>query len=837
MLKTALRSLQANKLRFGLTALSVVMGVAFVAGSFVFTDTIQARFDTLFDDVYAGVDATVRIDETATVETSFDESYLTEVRAVPGVDRAEGSVSGSAQILDRNGETLGGIGSPTLGFSWVADPALNVGRIGDGDGRAPVGPGEVVIDKYTAEANGFAVGDTIQVLTEQGVGSYQLVGVAAFGTEDNLAGATIAAFDLDEAQRLFGLEGRLDTIDVVAADDVAESELLADLATVIPTGTEVVTGQQQTQEQLDDVTAGLGFLNVALLAFAGISVFVGAFVISNTFRITVAQRIRELGLLRAVGATTSQVNRLVLIEAAVLAVLASALGVLAGIGVAELVRVGLDAVGIALPNGPLRVEPRTVIVGFTVGVGVTLVAAILPARRAASVSPMAAIAAVDTRTPRKSLRNRAIVGSLLSLAGAGALVGGLTVQNGASLALVGGGAAVVFFGISTLAPLIAGPVARVVSSPFRSITGKLARENTVRAPRRTASTASALMIGVTLVALVSVFAASIKVSISDTMESASPFDLIVNSFADPLSTEVTDTALANLQASPEFDVVSPVTFGWYSIEGVDLDVAAVDPATISRVWNGAPSIDFADMGDGLMVHLDVMEDNGWAVGDVVDVEYVAGTVPTEIVGTFETSLLANTLVSHEVYSRNVGHGPASFASIRLAEGVSLEAGEAAAKADLAGFPTLQVMTRSESIETAEAQIDQLVSLFSGLLGLALIIAVLGIANTLALSIVERTREIGLLRAVGMSRRQVRSMVRIEASVTAVFGAVLGVAMGTGLGFAIVRSLENDGLASFAIPFGQLGVWVALAALAGVIAAIGPARKASRLDILRAISYQ
>ncbi|HVR31560.1 MAG TPA: ABC transporter permease [Acidimicrobiia bacterium] len=835
-MKTALRSLQANKLRFGLTALSVVMGVAFVAGSFVFTDTIQARFDTLFDDVYAGVDATIRIDETATVETSFDESYLTEVRAVPGVDRAEGSVSGSAQILDRNGETLGGIGSPTLGFSWVADPALNVGRIGDGDGRAPVGPGEVVIDKYTAEANGFAVGDTIQVLTEQGVGSYQLVGVAAFGTEDNLAGATIAAFDLDEAHRLFGLEGRLDTIDVVAADDVAESELLADLATVIPTGTEVVTGQQQTQEQLDDVAAGLGFLNVALLAFAGISVFVGAFVISNTFRITVAQRIRELGLLRAVGATTSQVNRLVLIEAAVLAVLASALGVLAGIGVAELVRVGLDAVGIALPDGPLRVEPRTVIVGFTVGVGVTLVAAILPARRAASVSPMAAIAAVDTRTPRKSLRNRAIVGSLLSLAGAGALVGGLTVQNGASLALVGGGAAVVFFGISTLAPLIAGPVARVVSSPFRSITGKLARENTVRAPRRTASTASALMIGVTLVALVSVFAASIKVSISDTMET-NPADLIVNSFADPLSTEVTDTALANLQASPEFDVVSPVTFGWYSIEGVNLDVAAVDPATLSQVWNGAPSIDFADMGDGLMVHVNVMEDNGWAVGDVVDVEYVAGTVPTEIVGTFETSLLAYTLVSHEVYGRNVGHGPASFASIRLAEGVSLEAGEAAAEADVAGFPTLQVMTRSESIETAEAQIEQLVSLFSGLLGLALIIAVLGIANTLALSIVERTREIGLLRAVGMSRRQVRSMVRIEASVTAVFGVLLGVAMGTGLGFALVRSLEDDGLRTFAIPFGQLGVWVALAALAGVIAAIGPARKASRLDILRAISYQ
>lgn len=837
MLKTALRSLQANKLRFGLTALSVVMGVAFVVGSFVFTDTIQARFDTLFDDVYAGVDATVRIDETATVETSFDESYLTEVRAVPGVDRAEGSVSGFVQILDRNGEILGGVGSSTLGFSWVADPALNVLRIGDGDGRAPVGPGEVVIDKYTAEANGFAVGDTIQVLTEQGVGSYQLVGVAAFGTEDNLAGATIAAFDLDEAQRLFGLEGRLDTIDVVAADDVAESELLADLATVIPTGTEVVTGQQQTQEQLDDVTAGLGFLNVALLAFAGISVFVGAFVISNTFRITVAQRIRELGLLRAVGATTSQVNRLVLIEAAVLAVLASALGVLAGIGVAELVRVGLDAVGIALPDGPLRVEPRTVIVGFTVGVGVTLVAAILPARRAASVSPVAAIAAVDTRPPRKSLRNRAIVGSLLSLAGAGALVGGLTVENGASLALVGGGAAVVFFGISTLAPLIAGPVARVISSPFRSITGKLARENTVRAPRRTASTASALMIGVTLVALVSVFAASIKVSISDTMESASPWDLIVSS-PDPLASEVTDTALANLQASPEFDVVSPVTFGWYlSIEGVDLDVAAVDPATLSRVWNGVPSIDFADMGDGLMVYDHVMEDNGWAVGDVVDVEYVAGTVPTEIVGTFETSLLANTLVSHEVYGRNVGHGPASMANIRLAEGVSLEAGKAAAEADLAGFPNLQVMTRSESIEGAGAQIDQLVSLFSGLLGLALIIAVLGIANTLALSIVERTREIGLLRAVGMSRRQVGSMVRIEASVTAVFGALLGVAMGTGLGSAIVRSLEDDGLGSFAIPFGQLGVWVALAALAGVIAAIGPARKASRLDILRAISYQ
>lgn len=836
MLKTAKRSLQANKLRFALTALAVVMGVAFVAGSFVFTDTIQARFDTLFDDVYAGVDATVRIDETTTVESSFDESYLTDVRAVPGVERAEGSVSGFAQILDSDGETIGGVGSPTLGFSWIADPALNVIQVADGDGRPPAGPGEVVVDKYTAEANGYAVGDTIQVLTQGGVDSYQLVGKAGFSTEDNVAGATIVVFELEQAQRLFDMKGRLDTIDVVAVEGVDEAAMLADIGAIAPADTEVVTGEQQTQEQLDTVTEGLGFLNVALLAFAGISVFVGAFVISNTFRITVAQRVRELGLLRAVGATTRQVNRLVLIEAAVLAAVASVLGVLAGIGVAELVRVGLDAIGIALPDGPLTVELRTVIVSFGVGVGVTLVAAILPARRAASVSPMAALAAVDSRTPRKSLRNRAIVGGLLASAGAGALVAGLTVGNGASLALVGGGAAVVFFGVSTLAPLIAGPVARAISAPFRSITGKLARENTVRTPRRTASTASALMIGVTLVALVSVFAASIKVSISDTMESAVPADLIISS-PDPLASEMTDTALANLKDSPEFEVVSPVTFGWYSIEGVDLDVAAVDPATISRVWNGEPSIDFADMGAGLMVYIDVMEDNGWAVGDVVDVEYEAGTVPTEIVGTFETSLLAYTLVSHEVYDRNMGHGPASMASIRLANGVSLDNAEAAAEADLEGFPNLQMLTRSESIESAEAQIDQLVSLFSGLLGLALIIAVLGIANTLALSIVERTREIGLLRAVGMSRRQVRSMVRIEASVTAVFGALLGVAMGTGLGFAIVRSLQDDGLASFAIPYGQLVVWVALAALAGVVAAIGPARKASRLDILRAISYE
>ena len=453
MLRTALKGLTANRLRMALTGLSIVLGVAFVAGSFVFTDTINARFETLFIDAYAGVDVSVRPDRGSPEgHRGLDENLLAVVGQVPSVEAAAGSVSGFAQIIDADGVPIGGQGPPTLGFSWIDVPALNALTITEANGRAPSRAGEVAIDVATAEAQGLVVGDRIQIQTIGGTDTFTIVGLAKFGSEDNLAGATISAFEFEQAQRLFELEGKLSAIDLLAADGVEPEELVSELSAMLPASAEAVTGVQQTREQLDQVTEGLGFLGTALLAFAGVAVFVGAFVIQNTFRITVAQRVRELALLRAVGATGSQVTRLVLLEASVVSTFASVIGVAVGVGIAELIKIAMNAAGLGIPDGPLTVAPRTIVVSMVVGVVVTLFAAILPARRASRVPPVAAMSAAVARTSPKSLRNRAVVGSTLTLVCALSMTFVLLAENGASLALVASGALGLFMGIPLEVP-------------------------------------------------------------------------------------------------------------------------------------------------------------------------------------------------------------------------------------------------------------------------------------------------------------------------------------------------------------------------------------------------
>jgi len=838
MVRTAIKGLMANRLRMTLTGLSIVLGVAFVAGSFVFTDTINARFETLFTDVYAGVDVTVRPDpESTTVDgASLDESVLADVEAVDGVEVVAGSVGGFAQMIDADGEPIGGQGPPSLGFSWTEIQTLNSLTISEENGRAPLALGEVAIDVATAQAEGFEVGDEIEIQTMGGVDAFTIVGLATFGSEDNLAGATLSAFELSQAQQLFDMEGKLSQIDVLAAEGVDTEALVSAVSEVVADDVEVVTGDQQTQEQLDAVTEGLGFLNTALLAFAGVAVFVGAFVIQNTFRITVAQRVRELALLRAVGATGSQVVRLVLVEAAIVAVLASAVGVIVGIGVAELIKTVMDAAGLGIPDGPLTVETRTVVVSMIVGIGVTLLAALLPARRASSIPPVAAMSETSARSTPRSLRIRTFVGIAIAGFGAAAMTAGLLLENGASLVLVATGAGGLFLGASTLAPLIARPVARLLSAPIRGVTGKLAKENTIRQPRRTASTASALMIGIALVAFTSIFAASIKSSISDTLEGSFPADLAFQSTS--FDVGVSPAALDELRERDEFSVISKVNTGSVEIEGEEVSIAGVDPETVERVYDLGASVALSELGDDLFVHESALEANEWSVGDTLTIEYGGGrSSETAIVGTFTDSTFAQFVIGEEMFVSNLGEDRVAIAFARLADSVTLEEGQNAANQALASFPNIDVNTQSDQIAEAEAQVDQLVTLFTGLLSLALVIALLGIANTLALSIVERTREIGLLRAVGMVRRQVRQMVRWEAMITSVFGAILGVGIGTVIGFAVVTSLADEGLGSFALPGGQLVVWLLAAAVAGLVASLGPARKAARLNVLTAISYE
>jgi putative ABC transport system permease protein len=836
MIRTASKGVFAHKLRLALTALAIVMGVSFVSGTFVLSDTINARFTTLFTDVYAGVDATVRTAENDLNDElgAFDAALLETVRAADGVDTAVGGVSGVAQIINPDGEPIGGQGPPTIGVSWVDVPDLSPIRIDDGNGRAPQTGGEVVIDVATATNNNFQIGDIVSIETQAGAEDFELVGLASFGTEDNLAGATMAAFELGEAQRLLGLNGQLNEISVLAAAGVSSDDLTSTLNQILPQELEAVTGADLAQESIDDINEGIGFITTALLAFAGVAVFVGAFIIQNTFRITVAQRTKELAMMRALGASRRQVTRMVLAEALVVGTLASAVGVAAGIGFAQLLSAGMSALGMGLPAGILTIATRTIVVGMTVGIVVTVVSALLPARKASRVAPIAAMR--DSVPAPRSLRRRTAAGLTLTTAGGGLLAAGLIGDGANPLAMVGLGALLGFLGISTLAPLFARPVSRLLGAPLRGVTGRLARGNTARQPRRTASTASALMVGVALIAFVSIFATSIKASMEDTVEAAYPADLAFQS--SNLTGAVSPQALEQIGELAEFDTVSAIYTGSIRLDGAVTTVAAVDPDTIGRVFTPETSIPWAEFDGGVLVREGTLESKAWAIGTMLDVEYPSGVSDRiEIAGTFDDQPFGDYLVTTGTYNEHYADPTIPLALARLADGVNTPQGLAAAEAALAAFPSIKIETASEQVAAAQAQIDQMLMLFSGLLGLAVIIAVIGIANTLALSVVERTREIGLLRAVGLSRRQVRRMVRWEAIITALFGALLGIGVGIGLGWAVVTALASEGLGAVTIPSGQLLAWLILAAVAGVIAAIGPARKASRMKVLDAIAYE
>ncbi|MBT8207253.1 MAG: ABC transporter permease, partial [Acidimicrobiia bacterium] len=535
MWKAGLKSVLAHKVRLALTAMAIVLGVGLVAGTFIFTDTIDRQFDGLFDDIFSGLDVSVRkaSGDFGANSEPFDASVLDAVSDVDGVAVVEGGVDTfSSQVLDRDGEPIGGQGPPTLGFSWGVEPSLNPLKIAAENGRPPTGPGEVVIDINTANVGEFEVGDMITVVNFAGPEQFELVGIASFGESDTLLGATLTAFELDEARRLFGFGDEFTGLSMTAVEGISSDELASRVQAVLPADLEAVTGQTQQNEQAEEIDSALGFLNIGLLAFAGVAVFVGGFIIQNTFRIIVAQRTRELALMRAIGATGSQVTRLVLIEAFITAVIASVVGIGFGMVMALGIRGLMNAVGFGLPPGSLVLAPRTIIVGLIVGVGLTVVSGLFPARKAAKVPPVAAMREEAATMPRRSLRRRAIIGSSISALGAALLLFGLFGGIDNAISLVGAGAAVLFIGISVLAPLAAKPLADVIGAPlprFFGVSGTLAKENTKRKPRRTASTASALMIGVALVAFFSIFGASTKASIEDTISELFPADLTVQS--------------------------------------------------------------------------------------------------------------------------------------------------------------------------------------------------------------------------------------------------------------------------------------------------------------------
>lgn len=848
MFRASIKGLLAHKLRLVMTAVAIVLGVSFVAGTYIFTDSINARFDTLFGDVYAGVDVSVdpvRSDLDIT-PGSLPAMLLDEISAVEGVEVAAGQADGYAQLIDSNGDLVGGGDQPTLGMSWVEEQSLNPFRIDDGNGRAPQAAGEVAIDVATANQHGFSIGDRIEIQFAESSEAFEIVGLASFGEEDGLAGATLAIFELSEAQRVLDLDGAYSSIVAKAVDGVGPDDLKQRVVESLPAEAEVSTGAEQTQRQLNEVSADLGFLTTSLLMFAAVAIFVGAFIIQNTFRILVAQRTKEFGLLRAVGANRRQIMTMVGLEALVVALFASGVGIGAGAGLSYALRAAMNSMGFGIPDGPLTLQPRTVVVALLVGVVTTLFSALLPALKAARVPPVAALSDAPRTNGARSLRTRTIVGTVTTAAGIGMLAVGL--MGKAGFGYVAGGAGFVFLGVAVLAPLAARPIAELLGRPvalLSGVSGKLAKENTKRKPRRTASTAAALMIGVALVSFVSIFAASVKSSVEDTVAESFPIDLaiqptVLGDPSDPESHSGFPAAFTDeLRQLPELGVVSSGRFGLAGIDGEVEGLVAIEPETVEAVYKLEPSpgaLEKASDG-GLLVSEQKLDEHGWTVGQTIEIEFAeTGVQPIAIAGTFSGENFGPYLIAMATYEANFSSNIDSFAYVTYGDGVEDTEARAAVDAVAADYPAVGIQDRDEATAAAKASVDQLLAMFWGLLGIAIVIAVMGITNTLALSIAERTREVGLLRAVGMSRRQVRSMVRWEALIVSMFGATLGIALGTLLGWSVTQALGDIGLNGMTIPGGQIAAYVILAGFAGVLAAVWPARSAARMNVLQAINH-
>ena len=876
MRRVTLKNLFARKFRLVLTSLSVVLGVAFMAGTFVLTDTLGNVFDELFTDVNRGVDVAVRspaaFDERGpTGETTREpvpEHLLATVRAAPAVRTAAGSVQGYALVvsLDAQGNPDEAITSqaPTIGVTWGEDRELN-GAFG-GDGRAefghrPRGPDQVALDEITAREAGVTAQAVRRCATDRRCHAarvqivflehepqiFDVVGIFKFGTAGNLAGATLAAFDTATAQAVMNRPGQFDEIRAAADAGVSQTALRQRVATEVNVAGgpryQVLTGEQLAAETSNEIKDNLGFFSTFMLIFAFIALFVGAFIIYNTFSIIVAQRARELGLLRALGASGRQVMGSVALEAFVIGLISSILGLGLGIAVAVGLQGLMRAVGFDLPSGDLIVASRTVIASVLVGTLITLVSAIAPARRAARVSPMTALR-TDATIP-SSGRRRFVFGAFGALIGAVLMLAGLFLGSGSAV-LVGGGALLVFLGVAALSPLLAPGAARLLGwlpARFRGMSGVLARENALRSPRRTASTAAALMIGLALVSVVAIFGASVKQTLGSVLENdlRAEFLLITDNFS-PISPEAAGAIRSALPGSK----VTEFRFGQIELGGSTDTLLGVDrnlAATLDVHPRSGALARWRSEG-GLLVFKDAFADLPARARATREVEVrfpsqpVGETTTVRIAGVYDKKDAVGNdyLLAMPDFEAQYTDQADAFIGVKIPPNTSVPAARRVVDSALAPYPNVEAKDQVEFKDSQEAQIDQFLNLMYMLLLLAVGIALIGIVNTLALSVFERTRELGLLRAVGMTRPQLRRMIRYEAVIIAVFGSLLGLGLGIAFGVAMVSALKSEGI-NLAFPIGQLVVFLVLAGFAGLVAGIPPARRAARLDVLEAISHE
>jgi putative ABC transport system permease protein len=850
MFTVTFKGLWAHRRRLVGMLAAVVLGVGFLAGALALGDTLSANFNNLFASANAGTDALIR--SSTSVGTGAEAtrptvalSLVDTIRSVPGVAAAEPSITGFGEIIGSDGTAVGGNGPPRLATYWIPDAALNPYRLAAG--RAPASPDEVVINRGAATAGKLHVGDTATVLMPTPV-KVHIVGIATFAGADGLGTATTAAFDLQGAERyIVGATGQASDIVVRARSGVSQAELATRIQRVLPPGVDALTGAAATQQAVTDVSSTfLTTLRSILVVFAGIALLVATLSISNTFTILMAQRSREAALLRALGGTRRQVLGSVVVEALSIGALASGLGLLAGLGIAGLLKGLFDSFGFHLPAGGLVVTGTSIAVSLIAGVVVTVGAGLLPALRASRVPPLQAFRGAAAESPESS-RARAVGGGILAAAGVAVVAIGTQLPSNRVLTAVGLGALLSTVGVVVLGPVVARLVTGAIGRPlaaWRGTPGLLARGNAMRSPRRTAAAATALMVGVAIVTLFTVYAASLRKASDNGVSGSFTGDIAVTSGSfgpGTLSPELVST----IARIPGVRTATGLAEGRATIAGSAQQITAVDPARIGAVLDlhtGAGSVaSLGNVGNGqLAVSRHEADAHGWHLGTALPVTLPDGTTSQLSIGALYGSrdLTGDYVLPLDLWATHTRQVVDSVIMVRVSPGTSVAATQAAVTRAGAAYGQPSVRDRAGFIASASQGVNFILGIVYVLLALAIVIAVLGITNTLTLAIHERTREIGMLRAVGQTRRQLRSMIRLESVIVSVFGVLGGLGLGTFLGWGLAEATNKaQGFATFTLPVARIGVILALGALAGILAAVRPARRAARLPVLGAMATE
>jgi putative ABC transport system permease protein len=858
MTKATVQGLWGRKVRTALTALSVVLGVAMVSGTYILTDTIKQAFDGLYSDSYKDTGAVISgrevVKSAESGKATVPDSLLRKVEGLPGVASAAGAiydVSGTtdlAQLIGREGNKIGTPNSPNFGWGFEPDKerfnplTLNSGTWADS-------PNEVVIDAGTAKNEDYKVGDRILVAAEGPTKSYRVSGVAKFGSVDSIGGATFAVFDVPTAQNVLGKAGQLDQIFMAAKPGVSEDDLVKQAEPLLPSTAVARTGAEQSEADAQETNDGLKIIQYFLLAFAAIALVVGSFVIFNTLSMTLAQRVRELATLRTLGASRKQVMRSVLLEGFLTGLFAALVGLLCGFLLAKGLDALFKALGVDLPSQGTVFATRTVVVSLLIGVGITVLATISPARKATRIPPIAAVREGAT-LPQSRIASHpataAIVLGLAAVALAIGLFGGL--GTGGALALIGAGCLALFVGVGLVSGRTVLPLAAAlgaVGERFGGAPGRLARENATRNPARTARTAGALMIGLALVTLVATLGAGLKSTDRNALKDQVRSDYVVtsdNGF-DPFTASAGD-AVADV---PGVAVASTVRSDQASAFGSDVTVTGIDPSTIGDVYDyrwdkGSDTVLLTLGSDGAIVRKSFADDHDLRVGSRFTITTPQGKrVPLGVRAIYKPPaedldpLLGNLTIAQRAFDAHFPRPRDLFAFVDTSDGVTADQTAALDRA-LKPYPDTALRTKAGWVDERAGGFDEILNIFYVLLALSIVVSLFGMVNALALSVFERTRELGMLRAIGLTRRQTRRMIRWEGVITALIGAALGLPLGVLLAAVITRALHDIDV-TFALPVLPIAAFAVVATIAGVLAAVLPARRASRLNVLEALHYE